>query len=441
MTTRWRNWAGNQTADPRRVARPRTAAEVAEVISQAASEGERVKATGSGHSFTPIAATDGVLVDLGLLSGVNSADPGTGRVWVRGGTPLHVLNRELAERGLSMTNLGDIDRQTITGALATGTHGTGARLGGLATQISAIEIALADGSIVTCDRETEPELFDAARVGLGALGIITAVELRCEPEYALTAQERPLPLPEVLDRIQDLADENDHFEFYWFPYTDVALTKINNRLPRDATRSPLSPMRAWLDDDFLANTVLGAGLRLPRRWPSITPRFTRFASRLLSGREYSDTAHKVFCSPRRFRFLEAECAIPREGVAEGIARVRTILDSGRDLISMPIEVRFAAADDIPLSTASGWDSAYIAVHVFDGQPHQAYFAEVEDALADLGARPHWGKLHGFAADDLRRAYPRFDDFLDVRGKVDPEGRFGNAYLDRVLGPPVTPRRS
>lgn len=430
----WRNWAGNQHARPRLIARPRGVDELVRIMRDAGQSGHHVKAVGSGHSFTSAAVTDGVLVDLGAMSGIISADRDTGRVKVRAGTSLHVLNRELAERGLSMTNLGDIDRQTVAGAISTGTHGTGAKLGGLATQVIRVEMVLADGSVITCDAATDPALFDAARVGLGALGVITAVDLQCEPEFALSAREAPMPLAEIMEKIQELADTNDHFEFFWFPYTDMALTKVNNRLPADAPRKPLHPARAWVDDELFANTVFGWTCRVTRMWPSLTPRFNSFAAHLLSAREYADTAYKVFVSPRRVRFVEAEYAIPRESVVEGLTRIRRILDRSDLTVSFPIEVRFAAADEIPLSTAYGRQTAYLAVHMFEGQEYEPYFTEVERALADLGARPHWGKLHGCTAEELRKVYPQFDAFRDVRRRVDPEGRFANAYLDRVLGP-------
>ncbi len=437
--TAWRNWAGNQESRPRHRVRPHTVQDVADTVRTAGERGLTVKAVGSGHSFTPVAVTDGVLMDLGAMSGVISADLERARVRVRAGTPLHVLNRELAVRGLSPSNLGDVDRQTVAGAISTGTHGTGARLGGLATQVVGLELVLADGAVVTCDAEHDPELFAAARLGLGALGVLTAVELQCEPEFALSAVETPLPLAEVLDGIHDLADGNDHFEFFWFPGTDVALTKRNNRLPAGTPRRPLHPVRAWLDYELFANTALhGMSLAL-RRWPELTPRGNRLTAALLSAREYSDTAYEVFVSPRRVRFVEAEYAIPREAVVEGFTRIRRVIEDGPHHVSFPIEVRFAAADDIPLSTAYGRDSAYLAVHMFEGVAYEAYFKQVEAALVELEARPHWGKLHWRTADDLRASYPRFGEFLATRDRVDPGGLFANAYLDRVLGPPVLSR--
>jgi L-gulonolactone oxidase len=430
----WRNWGRTERATPKLIRRPRDAGEVATALAEAREAGLRVKAVGSGHSFSGIAVTDGMLLDLGAMSGLVSDDEVTRRVTVQAGTPLYLLNRLLLERELSLSNLGDIDRQTVAGAISTGTHGTGSRLGGLSTQVRALELVLSDGSPIRCDPTTEPELFAAARLGLGALGVVTTVELQCEAEFALRAEEVPMPLVEVLDNIQTLADTNDHFEFFWFPHTETALTKRNNRLPADEARRPLHPARAWLEDDFLANTVFGLTSRLARRRPSLTPKINRFAGRLLSERTYADTAYKVFVSPRRVRFAEAEYAVPREAVVEGLMSIRRIIERLGLLVSFPIEVRFAAGDDIPLSTAFGRDSAYLAVHMFGGQEYRTYFREVEAALVGLGARPHWGKIHTRTAEQLRPVFPRFDDFLATRERVDPGGLFGNAYLDRVLGP-------
>ena len=213
----WRNWAGNATATPARWATPRTETEISAAVNGAAAAGLRVRALGSGHSFTPAAATDGLALDLSGWTGIVAADTRTGVVTVRSGTTLRALNAALDGLGLAMANLGDIDAQTVAGALSTGTHGTGARLGGLATQAEAFGLILADGSPVTCSAAERPELFAAARVGLGALGVISTVTLRCVPAFELAADERPELVDEVIERFDSIAAANDHFEFYWFP--------------------------------------------------------------------------------------------------------------------------------------------------------------------------------------------------------------------------------
>ncbi|RZQ64941.1 D-arabinono-1,4-lactone oxidase [Amycolatopsis suaedae] len=431
--TRWTNWAGTATANPRRVHTPRSVAEIASVVTNAAVENRRVRVWGSGHSFTPIAVTESDAIDLRNWTGVASVDKPAGSVTVRAGTTLRALNAELDRLGLAMTNLGDIDAQTIAGAVSTGTHGTGARFGGLATQITALELVLADGSVVTCSAERRPDLFAAARVGLGALGVISSVTLKCEPAYVLAAEERPEPLEQVLETFHDQADSNDHFEFYWFPYGRNALVKRNNRQPAGSEPRPLSKARQFVDYRIMENTAFGTLCRAGRAVPGLVRPLGRLASNLLSAREYSDRSHRVFVTHRAVRFVESEFAVPRESVHDVLAELRALVPRLENPVAFPVEVRVAAADDIWLSTAYGRDSAYIAVHQFVGMPYREYFAGFAAIAGEAGGRPHWGKMHDLDANALRERYPRFDDFLKVRKDVDPNGVFGNEYLERVLG--------
>jgi L-gulonolactone oxidase len=415
------------------VVAPASVAELAEVVGAAGRAGERVKPIGSGHSFTGIGLTDGVQLSMARLAGLRALDSETGLVTVQAGMPLYRLNELLAGAGLAMSNLGDIDRQTVAGALATGTHGTGRNLGGLATQVRALELVLADGSVVQCSADRDPELFSAARVGLGALGVVSAVTLATEPAFALHAAERPMPLARVLGALDELVAGNDHFEFYWFPHTTKTLTKRNNRLAPGQEPQPLGRRRAFLEDDVIGNGAFRLTCELGRAVPAVVPRINQFAARFMGDREYSDASHRVFCSPRRVRFVEMEYAVPRDAVGEAIAGVRRATELPGMKVSFPIEVRFAAPDDIPLSTASGRESAYLAVHMFRGQSFQRYFDEVEAVMGGLDGRPHWGKMHSCDAATLRTRYPRFDEFLAVRKRADPTGVFRNDYLDRVLG--------
>jgi L-gulono-1,4-lactone dehydrogenase len=433
----WRNWAGNQTMTPALVERPASTQQVAEAVRRATASGRRVKAVGSGHSFTGIALTDGVLLDLGRLDRLVSADPDTGLVGVEAGMPLHRLNAVLAEHGLGLTNMGDVDRQTVSGALSTGTHGTGRSSGGLAAQVAGLELVLADGSVVTCSADQRPELFDVARVSLGALGVVTRVTLQAEPAFLLRADERPEPLDDVVDGFEELVAAHDHAEFYWFPHTDVALVKRNDRV--EGPPAPLSRARALVEDEVLSNGLFSATCRLGRRVPRAVPSLNRVASRLLAPRTYTDAAPKVFTSPRRVRFRETEWAVPRASLPEVFRELRRLPERLGLRISFPVEVRACPADDVPLSTASGRDTAYVAAHAYAGTPHAEWFSAVSTLCADAGGRPHWGKEHDLTADDLRPRYPRFEEYVAVRDRLDPGGAFANDYLDRVLGPAGGPR--
>ncbi|SDX35213.1 FAD-linked oxidoreductase [Amycolatopsis xylanica] len=432
--TQWTNWAGTATATPQRVHQPRDTGEIAEAVASVALDGRRVRAWGSGHSFTAIAAADSDAIDLTGWTGIEAVDTAKHLVTVRSGTTLHNLNIELDKLGLGLTNMGDIDNQTIAGALSTGTHGTGAKFGGMTTQIAALELVLADGSVVTCSAGERPELFAAARLGLGALGVISTVTLQCEPAYALAAQERPEPLENVLAGFERDAATNDHFEFYWFPYGDNALVKRNNRLPAGTPTKPLSRVKEYIDYELTENIAFGALCRLGRAVPKLVRPLGKLSSNVLSGREYSDVSHKVFVTARSVRFVESEYAVPVEALHDVLAELRALVPKLENPVMFPVEIRVAQADDIWLSTAYGRDSAYIAIHQFVGMPYREYFAGFESIVAKVGGRPHWGKMHTLGADDFRRLYPRFDDFLAVRKEVDPAGLFSNAYLDRVLGP-------
>ncbi|HEY2692463.1 MAG TPA: D-arabinono-1,4-lactone oxidase [Streptosporangiaceae bacterium] len=429
----WRNWAGNESAQPRRVATPRSADEVAEEVRRAGEDGMTVRMVGTGHSFTPTAATSGVMLRPGGLTGLRSVDTAAGLVTVGAGCPLRVLNAELLARGLSLANMGDIQVQTVAGAIQTGTHGTGRDIGGMASQVAGLELVLADGTIATCSAGSPAGgLFDAARVGLGALGVLTAVTFRVVPAFLLEAREEPMRWSEVIARLDELTSANEHFEFYWFPHTEGCLTKRNNRSAGPAR--PLGRLRYLLDDEVLSNTVFGVTCRLGHAVPATIKTVNGVASRALGSRRYVDAAYKVFTSPRRVRFKEQEYAIPRESLADVLAEIRALFARRDWRISFPIEVRVTPGDDPWLSTANGRNSAYIAIHVFHASAHLDYFREVEAVMTAVGARPHWGKMHTRSADQLRAAYPEFGAFVALRDKLDPERRFGNAYLDQVLGP-------
>ena len=292
-------------------------------------------------------------------------------------------------------------------------------------------MVLADGSIVSCSADQAAELFQAARIGLGALGVLTAVTFRVVPAFLLTAREEPMSWTEVIGRLDELAEGNEHFEFYWFPHTDGCLTKRNNR--SDGPARPLPRWRHQLDDEFLSNTLFGATCRLGQRYPAVIPAINGIAGKALSARTYTDAAYRVFTSPRRVRFKEQEYAIPREHLAGALTAIRGLFARHDWRISFPIEVRVAPGDDAWLSTAYGRSTAYIAIHVFHTAPHEEYFREVEAVLTALGGRPHWGKLHTRDAAYLRGVYPQFADFVTLRDQLDPGRRFANSYLEQVLG--------
>ncbi|HEX3005917.1 MAG TPA: D-arabinono-1,4-lactone oxidase [Angustibacter sp.] len=429
-TPTWTNWARTETAHPQAVVSPRDADEVARVVWAAARAGRRVKAVGSGHSFTGAAVTDGVMVRVDRLRRLDVGEGGL--VTVGAGWTLHELGPALHQRGLAMTNLGDIDAQTISGAIGTGTHGTGARFGGIADQVRGLQLALADGSVVECGPDADPELFQAARIGLGAFGVVTAVTLQCEPVFGLRAEEAPMALDEVLDGLDDLVAGTDHFEFYWFPHTRRTLTKRHQRLASGTPLEPLSPRRAYVDDELLSNRVFEVVNRAATLAPWLTRPLNAVSARALSARSYSDVSYRVFASSRRVRFRESEWALPRAVLPDVLREIDVWLEASGELVPFPVEVRFGAADEPWLSTAHGRDTAWIAVHQYHRIDHRRYFDAVQAIATSVDGRPHWGKLHTLGADRLRGLYPRYDDAMAVRARVDPAKVFANPYLERVF---------
>ncbi|RXZ70978.1 D-arabinono-1,4-lactone oxidase [Agromyces albus] len=429
----WRNWARTESARPMRVERPATAGAVQRAVVAAAASGLRVKPVGSGHSFTGIAVAPDVQLDLADLSGVIDADVATGRVTLAAGTRLHELPRLLAPYGLALPNMGDIDKQTIAGATSTGTHGTGLAFGGLATQIVGAKLVDGAGELVTVSETERPELLPAVRLGLGALGVLVEVTLQLVPRFVLHAVETHQPLEEMLDGWLDRVRGADHFDLYWFPHTDTALAKTNTRLPGDAPRKPLGRLRRWVDDELLANGAYRAICGLGVAAPATTPFFARNLDKVTGDRDFTDFSPAVFTTNRTVRFREMEYAVPLAVVPEALREVRALIERRGWRISFPIEVRAAASDDNWLSTAYGRETGYLAVHRYFREDPSEYFAAVEQIMVGFGGRPHWGKMHSRTAAELREVYPRFDDFLLVREELDPERRFANPYLERVLG--------
>jgi L-gulonolactone oxidase len=428
----WVNWAGDQSCDPAEIARPASRDELCEVVAAAAASGRKVSVAGSGHSFTEAAMSAGTMIRIEALKGVLDADPGSGLVKVGAGTVLADLNEELARLGLAMENLGDIDRQTLAGAISTGTHGTGARLRNISAQVEGLELVLADGSVRQLSAATHPELLRAAQVGVGALGAISAVTLRCVPAFTLRRVDTPRPREEVLDGFQGSADANDHFELFTFPYADSALV-----LERNRTAEPPRPRgraAAYLNDVVLENWGLEALSATGRRFPAAIPALSRLAAWLASGGSTVDRSDRVFANDRRVRFTEMEYGVPREHGPEAARRVIEWVRANRYPVFFPIEMRVAAGDDALLSPSHERDTAYIAVHQYRGMEWRPYFEAVEAIMDSYGGRPHWGKRHFQTAATLAPRYPAWARFQAARDELDPGRTFTNEYAERVFGP-------
>lgn len=433
-TATWRNWGRTQSVTPQRVERPSTAGEVAALVRLARRHGWTVKAVGSGHSFTGIAVAPDLQLDLSRMRGLLGVDADQRRATLAAGTRLSEIPALLAPYGLSMTNLGDIDAQTISGAISTGTHGTGVRFGNLSGQVCGLDLVSAAGELITVNARQNPELLDAVRVGLGALGVLTAVTLQCVPRFALRAEEGKEAVSGLLPDLRERFSEPDHFEFYWLPHTDVGLTKENTRLPGSVDLDPLPAWRRFIEDEVMTNGAFQVLQSVGHRAPRAIPSLNGLAGRLAGVRTFTDESHAVFTSHRRVRFREMEYAVPLDDLATVLGRVRDVIDSTGFRIPFPLEVRATGPDDAWLGMSQGRVSGYVSVHQYLRNEYRNFFDAVEDVFLAHQGRPHWGKLHSQDAASLAPRYPRFADFLAVRDRLDPDRVFTNPHLDRILGP-------
>lgn len=426
--TTWRKWTGEQRCTPAALVRPSAEDELVDVIARAAQAGRTVRAVGSGHSFTDCACTDGVMIDMTGLQRVLDADPTSGLVTIQGGATLHALGAQLAACGLGLANQGDIDAQSITGATATATHGTGIGFPNLSAQIVSLRLITAAGQVVDV---ADGDDYLAARVSLGALGVISQVTVQTVPLYTLHRRDEPRALADTLDRLDEYVDGNDHFEFFVFPYSKTALTRTTRRSTEPPTPTPHWRRRL---NEMVENGGLGTICRAGRRFPAAAPQLNRLITAMMSSANTCDHAYKVYATERRVKFTEMEYAIGREHATAAIRDVIDLVHRQRLPIMFPIEVRFAAGDEAFLSTAHGRDTCYIAVHQYQGMEFERFFRGVEEIMAGYAGRPHWGKRHYLTAGTLRERYPQWERFAAVRERLDPDRVFANEHTRRVLGP-------
>ena len=430
----WTNWARTYTCNPRTVEMPASEEEIVADLRAAANRGERAKVIGSGHSFTDIGCTAGCLIKLDRYNQVLDIDREAGTATVQSGITILQLSDALAHFGLAMENMGDVGYQTISGAISTATHGTGERFRNISSQVVGVSLALASGEVLECSANQEPDVFRAAQVSLGALGVLSTVTLKCVPAYNLRSVQEPHRVDELLERFDELCANSDHFEFFWWPHTGVAQAITNTRTqdppPENARRSGLG---AYVNDILIENHVFGMIQRAAQVRRSWIPHLAGFTARTMSRKEMTDRSDRIFANERLVRFAEMEYAVPREQLVESVREIRAMIERKGFLVSFPVEVRAVASDEIPLSPAYGRPTGYVAVHVYNKFEYQPYFREVEAIMNAHDGRPHWGKLHFQTAETLRPRYPEWDRFVAVRNRLDPSGMFGNAYLDRVLG--------
>lgn len=424
--SRWRNWSGRVECEPKKTFHPSSEDEIEWLVQDLHQTGGKLRVAGSGHSFSNLVETEATLVSLDEYTGILNMDPEAQSATVRAGTPLSKLGAELHSHGLATSNLGDIDKQTLAGAISTGTHGTGINFGVLSTQLSEIRLMTPGEGWIECSPEQNPEIFRAAQVSLGALGILAELTLDLEEHYRLREGVRKRSVEEVLKDIEELRDENRHFEFFWFPGTDTALVKTLNE-----TDEPISE-----DGGLLGETVENALFETLCRtgtWvPSLAPVLNRIAARGADERTAVGPPHEIFPTERSVRFNEMEYGVPAEDGPAVFRELRNWIESEHPEVQFPVEYRYVQGDDIPLSPAYGNDRAFLAVHKYHRKPYEQFLRGAEEIFKKYDGRPHWGKIHYRTAEELRNLYPEWETFRSVRRKLDPEGIFLNRHLEELF---------
>ena len=427
----WKNWARTQAAEPREVHAPVTVEDVRRAVERVRDRGGTIRPVGSGHSFSGAARPDDAQLTIDGLAGLLRVDEERGRATFLAGTRIREVPALLAPSGLAMDCLGDIDTQTLAGAISTGTHGTGLRHASIGSTVVAATLVTGRGELLRVSETERPDLLPAVRLGLGALGVLVDVTLQCVPAFALEAVEATAPLDAVLDDWMGLNERTDHFELYWFAATRVAATKSNTRVT--GPLRPRSPVARFLDERVLTvgghRALLGAAALVP----ALAPAVNELSARAMPRGTFTEPSHDVFTAPRAVRFRELEYGLPVEAVPEALREIDRALRRADLVLTFPFEARASAPDDAHLSTAHGRDTGYIAAHRWWREDPRPLFSLIEPILLAHDGRQHWGKLHSLRAAELAERSPGFADFAAARDELDPDRTFSSSWTRRVLG--------
>ncbi|GAC1425010.1 MAG: D-arabinono-1,4-lactone oxidase [Ktedonobacteraceae bacterium] len=421
----WRNWSGYVKFTPQQIVKPSSLDELQRIVSDSGRNGGHVRVVGTGHSFTPLVQTEDILLSLDNWQGIEEIDVEKGSVKVRGGTKLHALGEALLAYGLAQENLGDINVQSISGAISTGTHGTGISFGTLSTQVEGLTLITADGELLECSSEHNPAIFKAALVSLGMLGVIAYVTLRVVPTKRLHLQGHRESMSDCFKNMERYKQENTYFSFLWAPYTDSVQVKFLNE-----TTEPVSKSVFWNDIKkiVMKNWVYWLISESCRLFPSLSKSVSKLAASSNSNMDEVNYSHRIFSTPRMVRFQEMEYNIPAEHIQAVLREIQACIELYHFKVHIPLECRFVQADDIWLSPAYQRASSYIAVPMYRGMEYKEYFRHIEDIFRRYQGRPHWGKVHTQTAESLSQLYPHWDDFRHIRAHLDPRGVFLNSYL-------------
>lgn len=424
----FRNWAETVVCHPEQILKPSSEEGIVAIIRAANQEGKNIRIVGKGHSFSGLVGTDSILIALDNWTGVIRKEGNS--VWVKAGSNIKKLGEELFNLGLAQENLGDIDVQSIAGAVSTGTHGTGIEFGNLATQVEEITFINAKGEKITCSESRNHDIFKAAQVSLGCLGVITQMKLRCLPKYVLELKNKKTNITDCLAKLDEYNRENRNFEFYYFPYTETVQMKISNLTNGKPQESGLM---GYLNDMVLENGLFKCFSEFSRIMPSRSKGVSKLVAAFVGESKRNTWSHRVYATSRLVRFTEMEYNIPKEAFEECMWEIKKKIEDTQYALHFPIECRFVKGDDIWLSPAYQRDSAYLAVHMYKGMSYEQYFRDMETIFKKYDGRPHWGKMHFQTPDSLKKLYPKWDEFHAIRKEMDPKGIFLNDYLKGIFG--------
>lgn len=426
----WRNWSGSFLNKPEKILYPRNENDIVKIIKHCNYTGKKMRIIGAGHSFTPLAVTNGILVSLQHLSGIEKIDYEKKRVTIWGGTTLTDLGKNLHKHGLTMENLGDINLQTIAGAVSTGTHGSGVDFGNLSTQITELTLITPQGDKLLISANENSHLFEAACLSLGLLGVITKVEIKVIKAHQLISISERSTMNQVFPKLTSLTKSNRHFEFFWFPHTETIQIKTLNPQQEGIQQKLKGPSK--FNDFFMENGALGLVSEMSR----IQPKLSKFASKMIArGVRTGKTvgqSYQMYATPRLVKFNEMEYSIPAEHMASALEDINDVIQKNNFNIHFPIECRYVKADNLWLSPSYKRDTAYIAVHMYKGMAFEHIFQAIEEVFKKYEGRPHWGKLHTLEKDDLQKVYSKFNHFLELRKQFDTKNILLNHYLENLF---------
>lgn len=435
MAKRVSNWGRNHSCQPARVERPTSEAEVVAAVQRAAVEQLTIKCVGAAHSWSDAAMTDGVLLSLDAMQGFLELDEARGLARVQAGIRLHQLNEALAERGFALPILGSMAEQSLAGATATGTHGSSLVHGNLSSLIRGMRLVTGRGDVVVL--ATGDPRLDAARVGLGALGIVTELTIAVQPAFRLCEQTEAIPLAQALGELPGIARSAEYVKLWWLPHTDAVIVF---RYERTDAPSTFSPFARWLDEHVVNRWLFALLLGLGRLLPALVPRFNKLvAATYLKPRRTVGRSDRMLTLAMPPVHRETEASVPLRHAAEALRRAAALIDEQGLKVNFVTEVRFVKADDGWMSPAGGRDSCQLGAYMAQAPGVDAWLQGFQDAVADLDARPHWGKelsrsAGRLTAEQVAAAYPRSPEFWALVREWDPDRRFVNAFVERIRPP-------